>query len=231
MDKIVQIKQVQKTYGKKIKTTVIDNLDLHFTPGSFNAIIGQSGSGKSTLLNMIGALDTPSAGTLLINEIDIGKLTNAPISKLRNQTLGFVFQFHYLLPEFTALENVLLPYQISHGKVTPAIKQKAMELLRLTGVDGVANNKATDMSGGQMQRVAIARSLINDPKILLADEPTGNLDSVSTGEIYRLFRQINKDLNTTIIIITHDKNVADLADRIIEIKDGKIIVDVIRSTT
>jgi lipoprotein-releasing system ATP-binding protein len=229
MDKIIEISQVQKVYGKKIKTLVIDKLDLHFEEGSFNAIIGQSGSGKSTLLNMIGALDTPTAGVLKINNVEINNLANAPISKLRNETLGFVFQFHYLLPEFTALENVLMPFQISNGKVTPAMRQKALELLQLTGVGTVANNKATEMSGGQMQRVAIARSLINDPKILLADEPTGNLDSVSTREIYKLFRKINQELKTTIIIITHDKNVADLADRIIEIKDGKVISDLVRS--
>lgn len=223
---IIEIKQVNKVYGKKIQTQVLFDVDLAFEEQSFNSIIGQSGSGKSTLLNLLGLLDKPTSGQVLIKGQDVSKLTKTRLSALRNQTLGFIFQFHYLLPEFTAYENVLLPYKISKQKITPEIKARANELLDLVGLSKYKNNLANNLSGGQQQRVAIARSLINNPSIILADEPTGNLDSKSTEQIYELLRQINKTTKTTFIIITHDKRIAEKADRIIEISDGRISLDI-----
>lgn len=148
------------------------------------------------------------------------------LAELRNRSIGFIFQFHYLLPEFTALENVLMPYLIQHGKVEKDVKKKALELMELIGIDQVKNNLATNMSGGQQQRTAIARALINNPPIILADEPTGNLDSQSTDNVYDIMRTINEKFKTTFLVITHDRRIAQRADRIIEIKDGRINLDV-----
>lgn len=226
MNPIIEMKNIMKVYGTTVKTKALDNIDLSFEAGSFNAIIGQSGSGKSTLLNIIGTLDNASSGDLLINGQNIKQLSRNQLSEFRNSEIGFVFQFHYLLPEFTALENVLMPYLIKHGKTNKEIVQRANELMELVGLENVKNNNATKMSGGQQQRTAIARALINNPRIILADEPTGNLDTDSTNTIYEIMRKINETMGTCFIIITHDKKIAERTDRIIEIKDGKIVLDV-----
>ncbi|HKL80024.1 MAG TPA: ABC transporter ATP-binding protein [Mobilitalea sp.] len=226
MNSILELKNVNKIYGTEIQTQVLYDINLSFEEGSFNSIIGQSGSGKSTLLNIVGTLDRATSGDVLMGGININKMTANQLADYRNKTIGFVFQFHYLLPEFTALENVLMPYQIQNKKVTKDIIKKAEETLNLVGLYNVRNNLATKMSGGQQQRTAIARSLINDPKIILADEPTGNLDSDSTENTYDLLRNINKELNTTFIIITHDRRIAEKTDRIIEIKDGRVNLDI-----
>ena len=226
MSAMLELKDINKFYGSDIKTQVLYDINLNFEKGSFNSIIGQSGSGKSTLLNIVGTLDKPSSGDVFIDGKDIKKMSEKEISRLRNSTMGFVFQFHYLLPEFTAIENILLPYEIKHGKPSKEIIEKAEEYLNLVGLYDVKNNLSTKMSGGQQQRTAIARALINDPKLILADEPTGNLDSDSTETIYELLRGINEKFKTTFIIITHDKRIAEKADRIIEIKDGRINMDI-----
>jgi len=226
MDNIVQLKNITKVYGEKIKTQVLFGLNLEIEKGSFNSIIGQSGSGKSTLLNILGTLDVPSDGEITINGVNTKSMNRNQLAKLRNEALGFIFQFHYLLPEFTALENVLMPYRILGKKIDDSVLARANELIDLVGLTKVKNNLATQMSGGQQQRTAIARSLMNNPSIILADEPTGNLDSDTTAQIYDLMRTINKKYNTTFIIITHDQHVAERTDRIIEIKDGRIIMDV-----
>jgi lipoprotein-releasing system ATP-binding protein len=223
---MLELKDINKFYGSDIKNQVLYDINLNFEKGSFNSIIGQSGSGKSTLLNIVGTLDKPSSGDVFIDGKDIKKMSEREISRLRNSTMGFVFQFHYLLPEFTAIENILLPYEIKHGKPNKEIIEKAEEYLNLVGLYDVKNNLSTKMSGGQQQRTAIARALINDPKLILADEPTGNLDSDSTETIYELLRGINDKFKTTFIIITHDKRIAEKADRIIEIKDGRINMDI-----
>ncbi|MEI7668057.1 MAG: ABC transporter ATP-binding protein, partial [Erysipelotrichaceae bacterium] len=189
-------------------------------------IIGQSGSGKSTMLNILGTLDKPTSGDVIINGKVVSKMKPKDLAILRNQTLGFIFQFHHLLPEFSALENILIPYRIQHGKVDAKTLKRAEELIELVGLSQVKNNNALKMSGGQQQRTAIARALMNQPKIILADEPTGNLDSDTAEQIYQLMRDINRKFNTTFIIITHDQHIAEKADRIIEIKDGHIILDV-----
>jgi lipoprotein-releasing system ATP-binding protein len=228
MADILQLKNINKIYGEKVKTQVLFDVNLAIEANSFNSIIGQSGSGKSTLMNIMGTLDRPTSGEILINQINTRAMTVNQLAALRNETIGFIFQFHYLLPEFTVLENVLIPYQIRYGSVTAEARQRANDLLGIVGLEKVRNNKATEISGGQQQRTAIARALINQPAIILADEPTGNLDSESTETVYGLLREINQNFKTTFIIITHDKTIAEKADRIIEIKDGRINLDIRR---
>lgn len=228
MPNIVELKNINKIYGIKSAnpTQVLFDLSLNFEESSFNSIIGQSGSGKSTLLNILGTLDKATSGEVLINGKSTQSMTKNELSNLRNETIGFIFQFHYLLPEFTALENVLMPYRISKKPITDEVLNRANELLDIVGLSTKKNNLAVNLSGGQQQRVAIARSLINQPKIILADEPTGNLDSDTTEQVYDLLREINKKFKTTFIIITHDRHIAEKADRIVEIKDGKINLDI-----
>ncbi len=228
MPKIIELTNINKIYGEKTQnpTQVLFDLNLSFEEKSFNSIIGQSGSGKSTLLNIMGTLDKATSGSVKINQIETSNMTKNQLSMLRNETIGFIFQFHYLLPEFTALENVLMPYRISKKPVTVEVMNRANELLEIVGLTKVKNNLSINLSGGQQQRVAIARSLINNPKIILADEPTGNLDSDTTEQVYDLLRKINETYHTTFIIITHDRHIAEKADRIIEIKDGRINLDI-----
>lgn len=226
MDKVIELKNIKKSYQD---TEVLHGIDLTINKGEFCAIIGQSGSGKSTLLNIIGTLDLATSGDVFINNNDISKLKVNELAKLKNKDLGFIFQFHYLLEEFSVLDNVLMPNFISNSKATYKNKEYAYELIKLVGLEGFEKRKSSELSGGQKQRVAIARALMNSPEIILADEPTGNLDSETTETIYNLFRKINTQLKTTIVIITHDNNVAKKADRIVEIKDGNIIADVVKN--
>jgi len=180
-------------------------------------------------LNILGTLDVPTGGTIVIDGVDTKAMKKKQLAALRNRSIGFIFQFHYLLPEFTALENVLMPYCISKRKIDETVLSRANELLDLVGLAKVKYNLAVNLSGGQQQRVAIARSLINNPRIILADEPTGNLDSDSTEQVYELLREFNRRYRTTFIIITHDRHIAEKADRIVEIKDGKIHLDILQT--
>ena len=225
MGKILELKDINKVYGDKVKNQVLFDLNLEFEESSFNSIIGQSGSGKSTLMNIIGTLDTPTSGQVLIDGKDTSAMNKNELAILRNETIGFIFQFHHLLPEFTVLENVLMPYRIMHNKVTKEARDRAEYLIDMVGLAKVKNNGSTEISGGQQQRAAIARSLINQPKIILGDEPTGNLDSDTTKIIFDLLKDINKELNTTFILITHDQKVAQETDRVIEIQDGHVGLD------
>ena len=179
-------------------------------------------------MNLIGTLDKPTKGEIYIDGKRTDKMTKKELAVLRNKTIGFVFQFHYLLPEYTALENVLLPHRISKEKITKETKTRALDLLKFMGIEDVKNNLANNMSGGQQQRTAIARALMNNPKIILADEPTGNLDTDSTDIVYDLLRDINEEFDTSIIVITHERRIAEKTDRIIEIKDGKIHLDLLK---
>lgn len=222
---VIELKNIDKFYYTGIATQVLFDINLQIKVGSFNSIVGPSGSGKSTLMNIIGTLDKPTKGEVYIDAKKTDQMTKKELAELRNKTIGFVFQFHYLLPEYTAIENVLLPYRISSRKVTKDIKERALKLLSFIGIDDVKDNLANNMSGGQQQRTAIARALMNNPKILLADEPTGNLDTDSTDKVYDLFREINDEFNTTIIVITHERRIAEKTDRIIEIRDGRIHLD------
>ena len=222
-DILLQTKGITKVYGEKIKTQVLHGIDITLNTQELVSIIGPSGCGKTTLLNIVGTLDNATSGEIYFKDQNISSLNDEQISEFRNQNLGFIFQFHHLLPEFTALENVLIPTWIKQKKASRKEEQRAVELLEIVGLKDRINNKATDLSGGQQQRVAIARALINSPKLLLADEPTGNLDSETTVQIYELFKKINKELHTTMLIVTHDSNLAQKSDRIIEMKDGYVV--------
>jgi lipoprotein-releasing system ATP-binding protein len=226
MDNVIRLENIDKIYGEAVKTQVLFDVNIAFKRESFNSIIGQSGSGKSTLLNIMGTLDRPTNGNVFINDTNVKDLKSKKLAELRNQTMGFIFQFHYLLPEFTAYENVLMPIRISGKPVTKEVEDRANELMDFVGLKEVKHNLANNMSGGQQQRTAIARALINQPDIILADEPTGNLDSDTTEKVYSLLRQINKTYKTTFIVITHDRRIAEKADRIIEIQDGKVYLDI-----
>lgn len=223
---IVQLINVNKTYYGSIDKQTLFDINLSLEEGSFNSLVGESGSGKSTLLNVIGTLDKPSSGEVLIDEFPTVNLNKPRLAALRNKTIGFVFQFHYLLPEFTAYENVLMPYLIGKRESSKDVIQWANELFDILGITSVKNNPANKMSGGQQQRTAIARALVNHPKLILADEPTGNLDSENSATIYKIFREINQQYKTTFLIVTHDHNIASQTDRIIEIHDGKIDIDI-----
>jgi len=226
MANVVELRDVDKIYRGVVDTQVLFGINLSFDEGSFSAIVGESGSGKSTLLNIIGTLDKASNGELSIAGNTTDHLSKDQLAELRNRTIGFVFQFHYLLPEFTALENVLMPHLIGRKDPARSIAERADDLFDMLGISRVKNNPANKMSGGEQQRTAIARALINNPKVVLADEPTGNLDSGNTATIYRLFREINQNYGTTFLIVTHDRRIAEETDRIIEIKDGRIVVDI-----
>ncbi|MEG0068598.1 MAG: ABC transporter ATP-binding protein [Cetobacterium sp.] len=223
--KILQLSNIDKFYGDEVITKVLKNIDLTFYEGEFIAIIGQSGSGKSTLLNIIGSLDKPSAGKIFFREKDISDFSRDEMALFRNRSIGFIFQFHYLLPEFTVLENVLIPTWIKTGYDTENEKNRALKLLEYVGLKDFVNRSSNTLSGGQQQRVAIARALMNGSDIILADEPTGNLDSESSKQIYLLLREINLEFKTTFIIVTHDSRISNMCDRVIEIMDGKIVKD------
>ena len=226
MSNIIELKNVDMIYTGAVDTQVLFDINLSFDSGSCNAIVGESGSGKSTLLNIMGTLDKPTRGEVIIDGIKIGDMDKNELAELRNETIGFVFQFHYLLPEFTAIENVLMPYLIKNRRTSKKIIEKANELFEMLGITKWKNSPVTKMSGGQQQRTAIARALINNPKILIADEPTGNLDSETTNKICGSFREINQRFGTTFIVVTHDRRVAEKTDRIIEIRDGRIESDI-----
>lgn len=211
---------MSKIYGTdENKVKALDNVSFSIEKGEFVLIVGSSGSGKSTLLNMIGLLDRPTNGKVLIDGTDTTNLTDNKISSFRNKKLGFIFQFSNLLTDLTVLENVLLPREIA--RTNNSAEKNARELLKAVGLDDQINKRANKISGGQAQRVAIARGLINSPSIVLADEPTGNLDSVTAEIIIQLMKSMAKKLNQTFIVVTHDQHQFGDVDRIITIKDGK----------
>lgn len=220
-DIILNLKNINKNYGT---VKILKNINLKIYSGEIIAIIGKSGSGKTTLLNIIGNLDSPTSGEILYENKDISLFSSNEKAFFRNHHMGFIFQFHFLLPEFNVLDNILIPNWIKTKKSSYLLKEKALKLLEYVQLKDLYNRKISEISGGQQQRVAIVRSLLNNPKIILADEPTGNLDSDSTKQIYSLIQKINQEYNTTFIIVTHDKEVANLCHRIIEIKDGTIII-------
>ena len=218
---------LDRIYGEgEAATHALRSVSFEVEEGEFAAIIGQSGSGKSTLLNMLGLLDTPTAGTVRYRGTDVATLEKAQRATMRNDLIGFVFQFHYLLPEFSVYENVAMPAFIAGQMEPAAIRERAVEALDLLGLDGLEDKNANQLSGGQKQRVAIARALMNRPAVVLADEPTGNLDTVNTNLVYELFRKISAETGTAFMIVTHDRNVAQRTDRILEISDGALVQDV-----
>ncbi len=224
---ILDLNHINKVYnlGEPSEVAVLHDINLSITKGEFVAIIGPSGSGKSTLLNIIGLLDRPTSGQLRINGTDTKGLEDAELTRLRGHTIGFVFQYHYLISAFTALENVMMPLLVDHGFPTDKAEQRAVELIERVGLTKVGHNRSNNMSGGQQQRVAIARALAMNPDILLADEPTGNLDTESTKSIFSLMREVNRTNGTSILLITHNMDLAQQCDRIIKVVDGRIVVE------
>ncbi len=220
MSKVLEIINLSKIYGTgDNKVKALDNVSLSIEKGEFVLIVGSSGSGKSTLLNMIGLLDRPTNGKVFIDGTDTTNLSDNKISSFRNKKLGFIFQFSNLLTDLTVLENVLLPREIAG--TTDYAEKNARELLKAVGLDDQMDKRANKISGGQAQRAAIARGLINNPSIVLADEPTGNLDSVTSEKIIQLMKSMAKKLNQTFIVVTHDRQHFGDVDRVITIKDGK----------
>jgi lipoprotein-releasing system ATP-binding protein len=219
MSSVLEINNMSKIYGEADnRVKALDNVSFSIKQGEFVLIVGSSGSGKSTLLNMIGLVDHPTKGKISIDGIDTTTLNDDKISSFRNKRLGFIFQFSNLLPDLSVLENVLLPLQIAGNNTG---EKDAMDLLKAVGLEDQIYKRANKISGGQAQRVAIARGLINKPSIVLADEPTGNLDSVTSGTIVQLMKSMAKKLNQTFIIVTHDREHFGNVDRVITIKDGK----------
>jgi lipoprotein-releasing system ATP-binding protein len=218
---IIELKDLTKTYKDGTEFHALDHVSLKIERGEFVAIVGPSGSGKSTLMHLIGLLDTPSSGTLLIDGNDVTKISDKARSKMRNRMLGFIFQYHHLLPDFTALENVMMPLLIAGNDRKEAIKT-AEKLLKEVGLEDRMDHRPNELSGGQNQRVAIARALSCAPAIVLGDEPTGNLDTKTGDMIYDLLRHLNNEYNQTFIVVTHNEDLASKADKIIRLVDGKI---------
>ncbi|MEK7433927.1 MAG: ABC transporter ATP-binding protein [Cyanobacteriota bacterium] len=219
--KVIETKNIYKIFDGKIKSEALKDINIQIEKGEFCSITGPSGSGKSTLLYLLSALDTPTAGDIFINNKNISKMNDKELTQIRQNEIGLVFQFHFLLPEFTALENLMIS-QLLAKKDKKLSEKKALEILEKVNILHKKSSLPSEMSGGEQQRVAIARALINEPAILLADEPTGNLDSNNSKNIYDLLKELNKDYNQTILIVTHDINFARCTDRIIEIVDGRI---------
>lgn len=222
---LLRVEELGKTYGTVVPTVALRDVSFDLEAGEFVSIIGQSGSGKSTLLNMIGLLDRPTTGHVLVNGHDVGAASRKQRAAMRNDLIGFVFQFHHLLPEFSVLENVLMPGRIA-GASGESLRPRAEEVLALLGLEGLESKNANALSGGQKQRVAIARALLNRPALVLADEPTGNLDTENSKAVYELFRDINRQLGTAFLLVTHDRRVAQQTDRILEVQDGRLLQDV-----
>ena len=216
---MIKANNIHYSYGN---LEVLKGVNLHIKQGEFVSITGASGAGKTTLLQLLGTLDEVQTGSLIINNKEVNKLNQKELASFRNKEVGFVFQFHNLLVEFTALENVCLPAFIG-GTDKKQAEIKGLELLALLGLTDRANHKPDELSGGEQQRVAVARALINSPSIILADEPSGNLDSKNAEELHNLFLKLNKELGQTFVIITHNKELANLGSRKLEMKDGKII--------
>ncbi|GMV11190.1 MAG: lipoprotein-releasing system ATP-binding protein LolD [Gemmatimonadota bacterium] len=222
---LLQLHGVTKDYGTRVVTHVLRGIDLVVEPGEFLALTGPSGSGKTTLLNLIGLLDRPTAGRITFQGWDVATLDEGETTALRGRGIGFVFQFHYLLPAFTAQENVMLPLLADRGRRDEEMVGRARDLLGEVGLADRASFKATDLSGGQQQRVALARSLVMRPPLVLADEPTGNLDSESGEQVFQLLRDFNRRHHTAFVIVTHDDRLAERCDRIVHLVDGQVDSD------
>jgi lipoprotein-releasing system ATP-binding protein len=224
---IIVIKDLTKVYSGGVDVVALDHINLSIKEGQFLAIVGPSGSGKSTLLNMIGLLDTPTSGQIILKGTDVTSISADERAKLRNKELGFVFQYHHLIPEFTALENVMMPMLIAGVKREDA-KERAKAILEEVGLGDRLNHRPSELSGGQNQRVAVARALVNRPSVVIGDELTGNLDTKSSERIYELLRELNRKINQTFILVTHDLTMAEKTDRIVRVVDGKLVCELRR---
>lgn len=213
---MIDVKGITKSFGK---LQVLKGIDLHIDKGEVVSIVGPSGAGKTTLLQIIGTLDKPDKGSVVVDSVDVSGLSEKKLADFRNQHIGFVFQFHQLLPEFTALENIMIPAFIA-GKGRKEARQRAEDLLSFMGLLERASHKPNELSGGEKQRVAVARALVNNPAVVLADEPSGSLDSKNKAELHQLFFDLRDKFGQTFVIVTHDENLAKLTDRTIHMKDG-----------
>ena len=221
---MIEIKAITKSFGS---LQVLKGIDLHIDKGEIVSIVGPSGAGKTTLLQIIGTLDRPDSGEIIIDGTNVEQLSTDKMSVFRNQHIGFVFQFHQLLPEFTALENIMIPAYIA-GESPSEAKKRAMELLEFMNLADRASHKPNQLSGGEKQRVAVARALVNEPSVILADEPSGSLDSKNKAELHQLFFDLREKYGMTFIIVTHDEGLAQLTDRTIRLKDGQIVGETIK---
>lgn len=216
---MLQARGIHKSYGN---LHILKGVDLEIDKGEIITIVGASGAGKSTLLHIIGTLDNPDYGSVILNNIEVNKLSSKRLSAFRNEHIGFIFQFHHLLPEFTALENICIPAFIAKRSKKEA-ERRAFELLELLGLTERAEHKPGELSGGEQQRVAVARAMINYPSIIMADEPSGNLDSANAESLHRLFAELRNNMGQTFVIVTHNESLANMADRKVLMKDGQII--------
>ena len=216
---MIKLKNITKSFGS---LQVLKGIDLDIAQGEIVSIVGPSGAGKTTLLQIIGTLDSADSGSVVINGTDISTLSQKALARFRNQQIGFVFQFHQLLPEFTALENVMIPALIA-GRSQGEARKRALELLDFMGLADRATHKPAELSGGEKQRVAVARALMNKPAVVLADEPSGSLDSANKAELHALFFRLRDEMGQTFVIVTHDEELARTTDRTIQMKDGKTL--------
>jgi lipoprotein-releasing system ATP-binding protein len=223
---VLRLEGITRDFGEgEARTQVLRGVDFRLRRGEFAALMGPSGSGKSTLLHIMGLLDRPTGGRVLLVGQDTGVMEDDALTRYRGRTLGFVFQFHHLLPGFTALENVMIPMAADRGRIEPSMRERSRALLDRVGLGARADARATTLSGGQAQRVAIARSLAMNPKVVLADEPTGNLDTQTADEVFALLREVNRGQGVTFLVVTHDRRLAERTDRIVELVDGRVVAD------
>lgn len=222
MADIIAVKNLFKSFGDIVRTEVLRDITASFERGALTAIIGPSGSGKTTLLNILSLLESPTSGTLTIDGRDFSTGDVNAASGFRNAHIGFIFQFHYLLPEFTALENILIPHWIARGRPPAALVEKAESLMKAIGIHHIRNKHLNQISGGEQQRTAIARALVNEPRLVFADEPTGNLDRETGFAVLEVMTRMVRELGTTLIMVTHDREIALRADRILELVDGRV---------
>ncbi|MEO7209831.1 MAG: ABC transporter ATP-binding protein [Chitinophagaceae bacterium] len=220
---ILEARQISKYFHDPVKVKVLNDISFSIVKGEFVSVIGKSGCGKSTLLYILSTMDTDYEGELLIDNISMENKTEAELARIRNEKIGFVFQFHYLLNEFSVLQNIMLPALKLNKYPEKEIEKRALEKLVMLGIDKLAHKKSNKISGGEKQRVAIARALINDPHIIMCDEPTGNLDVKNSEIVFDIFKRLTIEFNQTLLVVTHDTSFAEKTDRIIEMEDGKII--------